>query len=501
MKKTIITKKAAAVLLAGVLSLGAGLVANQSQADSLSNVSVTLSNPRLSFRGALTSGNTVGSSIVYVNTTPGDYPSTSSAQLVQGDTLAIGEAGSLGSYPVSSTSSLSTVSVTSALTAGDADLGDDVISTQSASQTVRFTTSNAIPNGRFRILVPALADAGAAADGIPDGGAFDLGASAPTVTCPSNATTAYDFYSVTNGNAGDATSSATTIAGIDYHVFECAYSGTGGVGTAFDGSSNDAFVIDSLINPAPESNHHTGVADSYRIIVQQLDSNLAVLDTTSVGIGVIEAVKVTASVPAQITFKVLGVAKGVSACGIATNVETTATSVPFGDIPLDVFTNAAQTLTVSTNAVNGYSVTAIENDQLGLDGGACAGDPTAATNSNCIPDSAGDGAIMSHSTYDAWDLSATKGFAYSLFDSNNSISNGSTEAFNYNQNSGACSGASFCAKQFADAEGGQSAQEIFGSNTVADNENLYACYRIIPAATTAAGNYENFITYTATATF
>ena len=500
-KSFLLNKKIIALSIAGLLLAGAAFRADKSKAVSLTSVSATLANPRLSFRGALGSGNTAGASIIYIDTDAGDYPSTSSAQLVQGDTLAIGESGSLGSYPVASTSSLSTLSVTSALAAGDADAGDDVISTESGSVTVRLTTANAIPNGRFRILVPALADDGASADGIPDGGYFDMAAAAPTVNCPSNATATYDFYSVTNGDDGDATASATTIAGVDYHVFECAYSGTGATSTAFDASSNDAFVINSLINPAPESNHTTGVADSHNIIVQHIDANFAVMDSTAVGVGIIEAVKVTASVPAQITFNILAVAKGVSACGTATDVSSTAAAVPFGDTPLDAFTDAAQTLTISTNATGGYSVTAIANDQMGRSGGACAGDPTAASNPDCIPDSAGDAATMTHSAYDAWDLNATKGFAYSLNDSNDSISNGSAEAFEYDEGAGACSGASFCAKQFADAEDSQTAQAIFGSNTVADNENLYVCYRMIPAATTAAGNYENYITYTATATF
>jgi hypothetical protein len=482
------------IVLVGLLLMAVTIVTNKSQADSLTSVSVTLSNPRLSFRGALGAGNTLGSSIVIINTTAGDYPSTSSAQLVQGDVLLIGETSSLGSYTVASTSSLSTLSITAGLAAGDIEAADDAISSQSATQTVRLTTANAIANGRFRVLVPALTDDGAANDGIPDGGYFDMGAAVPTVTCPSTATAVYDFV------AGVASASAQTIDSVDYHVFECAYSGTGAVGTAFN-TGSDMIVINSLINPAPESAHHTGVADTHNIVVQHLDSSFTVIDTTTVGIGVIEAVKVTASVPAQITFKVIGVAKGVSACGTATDVMTTAAAVPFGDVPLDAFTDAAQTLTVSTNATNGYSVTATANDQLGRSGGACAGDPTAASNPNCIPDAAGDGAVMSHTAYDAWDLNATKGFAYSLYDSNNSISNGSAEAFNYNENSGACSGASFCSKQFADTEDSEVAQAIFGSNAVADNENLYACYRIIPAATTAAGNYENFITYTATATF
>ena len=486
-------KKIIALSIAGLLLAGAAITANKSKAVSLTSVSVTLSNPRLSFRGALGSGNSTGSSIVIIDTDAGDYPSTSSAQLVQGDTLAIGETSSLGSYTVASTSSLSTISITAGLSAGDADAADDVISTQSANHTVRFTTANAIANGRFRVLVPALADDGASADGIPDGGYFDMTASAPTINCPSNADATYDFVT------GAATASAQTIAGVDYHVFECAYSGTGAVGSAFDDTTFDAIDVLGLINPAPESNHTTGVADSHNIIVQHLNSSFVVQDSTAVGVGIIEAVKVTASVPAQITFNILAVAKGVSACGTATDVETTAAAVPFGDVPLDAFTDAAQTLTVSTNATGGYSVTAVANDQMGRSGGACAGDPT--TNANCATDSRGDNTSMTHSAFDTWDANATKGFAYSLNDSNDSISNGNAEAFEYDEGTGNCSGASFCAKQFADAEDSQAAVEIFGSNTVADNENLYVCYRMIPASTTAAGNFENHITYTATATF
>ena len=159
------------------LSGVAGQWTQTTRSASLSSVSVTLSNPRLSFRGALTSANSAGSSVVVINTTAGAYPSTSSAQLVEGDTVRIGETSSLGLYTVASTSSLSTFTIKSpdaaTLASGDADSGDDVVSSQSASLTVRLTTTNAITNGRFRILVPSLTDNGAAADGIPDSSQFD----------------------------------------------------------------------------------------------------------------------------------------------------------------------------------------------------------------------------------------------------------------------------------------------------------------------------------------
>lgn len=464
-------------------------VNHQLRSANLTTVSVTLSNPRPSFRGALGAGNSVGSSVVTINTTANAYPSTSSAQLVEGDVVRIGSGGTLNSYTVASTSSLSTFTTTAVLASGDTDAGDDVISTSSATHTVRFTTANAIANGRFRVLVPALTDNTAAADGIPDGGNFDFGTSAPTVTCP-NDITGYDFVT------GTATASTITLNGADYHSYECAYSGAGGVGTAFTGGGNGTIAINSIINPAPKTAHTTGYADAYAVIVQHLNSSVAVADSTTVQIGVIEAVKVTASVPAQITFQIIGLASGTSACGVSTGVATTPASVPFGDISISAFSNAAQALTVSTNASGGFSVTALENDQLGRNGGACAGDPTITSNTDCIADARGNNAAMSDSTSDEWTNIANKGFAYSLHDVNATT----TEAFSYNTVAGNCTG-TFCARQFADAANSGTAQTIFSSTGPADNQNLYVCYRIIPGTTTSAGNYENFVTYNATATF
>ncbi len=466
-------------------------VNQQLRSANLTSVSVTMSNSRPSFRGALAAGNTAGSSVVTINTTANAYPSTSSAQLVEGDTVLIGEAGSLGTYTVASTSSLSTFTIkspsNSSLLSGDTDTGDDVIATSSSTLTVRFTTANAIANGRFRILVPALTSDTAAADGIPDGGYFDFGTSAPTVTCPTDLT-GYDFVT------GTATASTITINGADYHAYECAYSGAGASSTAFDGTTNGAITISSVINPAPTTSHTTGRADTYNVTVQHIDSGFTVADTTTAAVGVIEAVKVTATVDPQISFQILGIASGTSACGANTTVSTNPAAVPFGTISISAFSRAAQALSVSTNAANGFTVTAVENDQLGRNGATCTGDNTG---QDCIRDSAGDDSAMTHTNADEWaNATTTKGFAYSLQDVNAST----TEAFAYNSASGSCAGTD-CYRQFADAENSQSPVQIFSSSTVADNQNLYVCYKIVAAATTAAGNYENYITYTATATF
>lgn len=458
-----------------------GFYNSSHRAANLSSVSDTLSNPRPSFRGALTTGNTAGGSQVIINTTANAYPSTSSAQLVEGDVVLIGEAGSLGSYTVASTSSLSTFNITAVLAAGDADSGDDIISTSSASHTVRFTTANALPNGRFRILVPSLSNDAASSDGVPDGGYFDFSTSAPTVTCPTDIT-GYDFVT------GTATASTITINGTDYHAFECAYSGNGAVGTAFNGSTNDAITISSLINPAPATSHTSGTADAHNIIVQHINSSFVVTDQTTIQVGVIEAVKVTATVPPQITFKVLGLAAGTSACGNTTGVTTTATTVPFGEVSISAFTDAAQALTVSTNAAGGFSVTAKENDQMGKDGTACAGADGSGLD-NCIPDA--EVTSMTSTSTQTWTSTSFKGFAYALHDVNSTT----TEAFAYN------SPGAFSARHFADTAASETAVTIFSNTGASDNHNVYVCYRLIPETTTQAGYYENYVTYTATATF
>ena len=482
---------------------------------SLTSVSVTLSTSRLSFKGALTTGNTALSSIAYINTTQGAYPSTSASQLMEGDVVRVGEAGSLGSYTIASTSAHNLMYLTTALAAGDADTGDDVISSVSANLTVKFTTANAIANGRFRILIPAESTDALSTDGIPDVSKWDGGFNnaspniAATVTCPADVAATYDFVT------GTATRSATTIGTTEYHSFECAYSGNGAVGTPFDAVTNGAFTISNLINPAPGITHTIGIADTPRIIIQHHNNQFQTVDQTTVAVGLIESVKVTASVAPQITFQIIGVASGTSGlCDTSsTTVSTTPNVIPLGDLLISSFTTAAQGLSVSTNAVNGYAVTVRENDQLGRNGGACAGDTGDSSavdprteNASCIPDTLGDGAAtggtgddMTHAAPAEWSATNYKGFAYTLEDVNSVA--GMTEAFEYNTNSGNCDGTGNCYKQFADTESAEAAQTIFSSTIPADNHNLYICYKAVIGNIQAAGDYENYLTFVATATF
>jgi len=481
----------------------AGFFAKTSHSGNLSTVSVTMSNSRPSFRTELAAGNSEGSTIAIFNTT--QFPSRSTAQLVEGDQVRI-LSGATGAttepaYTISEVPAADRVSLGAILASGDADAGDVVIATESSTLTVRFTTVNAIANGSFRILVPAHATDATAADGIPDEEFFDMNEdlSEPTVTCPANGDATYNF------SAGTAVESSVTLDGVDYHAFTCAYTGTGDT-SAFDnavGASNGAIEIDSLINPAPDNNpsvHTVGTADTYNVIVQHLYNGGAVADQTSTSIGVIEAVRVTATIDPQISFIIGGYAASSTHCNVTADVTTTAAAVPFGSLDLGGFLNAAQSLSVTTNALEGYVVTAIANDQMGRNGGSCTGaEGTDVSDENvCIQDSAGDGAAMSPTVEEDWDTSTNKGLAYALEDGDTDT----LEAFAYDSTStGSCTVGTFCARQFADLAAAEDPQTVFSNTTVADTQEVDICYRIIPSVTDAAGKYENHIIYTATATF
>ena len=456
----------------------------KAQSANLTSVSDTLSTSKLSFYGLMGAGNTVGSTLITINTTTA--PSTSSTQLASPSaatsTVKIGTRG----YTMSSTTpnaDESKFEITTALQTGDQTAGNAIIASSSASHTVKFVTAGGVPNGAIRVLVQATTNTGSSNDGIPDGDGFDFNATAPIVKCPADVGATYDFV------AGTASAQAVTVSSVKYHVFECRYSGVGAASQSF---TADPIVITSLINPAPKSGHAVGTSDPYSVIVQNLDTSSTLIDQTAIQVGAIEAVRVTATVSPQITFTIAGIPSGSSGnntCGTNTDVTTTPQSVPFGQVSITSFYNAAHALAVSTNAVGGYAVTAQENYLLTKVGG-----------STTIAGATGNGANITYSSAGRWDSTTYKGFGYSLLYIGKVTGSGSA-AFQRPDTSGNCSGGTFCAKQFANLDSSEPVQTIFSSSGVADSENVNVCYRIVVSTTQAAGDYENSVIYTATATF
>jgi len=85
---------------------------------------------------------------------------------------------------------------------------------------------------------------------------------------------------------------------------------------------------------------------------------------------ILDNVQVTAAVDTIFTFTVTGLAGGQSVNGTSTTGATGSTSIPFGTLLAGVASTAAQSLSVSTNAANGYSVTVQLNQDLQSSTGA-----------------------------------------------------------------------------------------------------------------------------------
>lgn len=443
------------------------------QSANLTNTKVTLSTPRLSFQGRLASGNTVGSSVVTLDSS--GAPSTGTYNLFVGETATIGT----GSYEVIDVNDDMTLQIDRVLAAGDADEADPVIVARQTDMTVDFTPVSVINGGYYRVLVPAASANNA--DGVPDEDGWDAGATADlgdiTVTCPGGTTAVKDTIT-SPGN---------------YHSFTCPYTG-------LNDTTAKQMIIADLINPSPDTDSDPartiGKADQYRILVQHLNGIGDVIDQTTTAVALIEGVRITASVAPSIELQLLGVNSSTAACGETTSETTTPTEVPLGELSIQDFTTAAQQLKVSTNAQNGYVVTAIAEDQLRRQHVAeCTGNGDDV--SGCIPDSAGDTNTMDLDTSDTWANEGTKGFAYSLDYVNHASGTAPTMGFEYDQ-----SGSNHQYRQFADEEDGESPVTLFSSDTVADSHLVNICYKAIIGATQEAGeDYATNVTYRATATF
>lgn len=450
----------------------------------LTSVKDTLSDNRLSFVGALASGNTVGTSLVTIATDLSSYgwaTSDENFNLFPGDTLMIGATTNYEVDDIIDDATDDKIQLTAVLASGDADTGDPVIATRSATHTLTFNTATAVNNGAFRVRVK-----GTSANGIPDKDGFDYSAAtwapATDLSC-SNSGGTYNFGMKT------ATASGGTGCTAGYHCFECRYNGAGGIGNTI------TFTIGSaakLINPSPSAETKTiGAADTYAVIVEHMDSANTVTDATTAKVAVVEAVRVTATVEPTIEFAIAARTTSDTNCGGTNDITSTASTVPLGTLYIAAFIDAGQKLTVSTNAPSGYAVTSIEDDELSIGG----------EGTTIIADSAGDGGTMDHDTSGDWDDPTDtdgKGFGYSL----ENVDAANVD-LSYTYTGANCSGESttYCARHFANAGDTQSSQRIFYSSSTANAEDVYVCYRAVISSTQAAGDYENRVTYIATATF
>jgi hypothetical protein len=208
---------------------------------------------------------------------------------------------------------------------------------------------------------------------------------------------------------------------------------------------------------------------------------------------------ISATVDETLTFTVGAIAASTpSICNHTTSVASSTTSIPWGHfVAANTFYYAAQSLTVSTNAASGYSVTIEENDQMGKNGNVCTGTAPSAgeytfSAATCIRDTVCAASACSETSASDWVTAATyPGLGYSLA----SLS-GTDAPFFYNEKTRTES-----YKQLADKQGGETAAVIMSNSGPVSGSSVYVCYKITIPGTQPAGYYYNIAKYTATATF
>jgi len=230
--------------------------------------------------------------------------------------------------------------------------GDALIVNITATHTIKFTTSSIIPaSGKIILTFPGSVSANTASPSATTFSFNGMAASNPTdvkwngVTCSSVAVAWPSITCTTSGSTAGGTA-ITVLIGCTTGTTSC---------TVF---------APRLINPTKSAT--AGSADAWQLLIQTQDNSSIGLDSSKAIIATVESVQVQAIVEPTLTFTIAGLGTAtnynatVSQCGSETSnsgIGSTATFVNLGDLGKGQINDAAQTLTVVTNAANGYAIT------------------------------------------------------------------------------------------------------------------------------------------------
>lgn len=347
-----------------------------SYAATLTNISDTITTSRPSAASPLSANAASGDAVVTIFNNGSRYLASDSAKIMRTST---GADIVTGKIVASQSGDLTTVYTTATLGSA-AQGGTDVLVTNvTAMHKVSFIIPNPVPaSGKIIITFPG---------------------SGVTAASPSAST--FSFNGLTSGNAAanisyrlDGTRTCTfTVAAPS---ITCTVDGGGSIagGTTItfligcaDASTNTTSCTTQaprFINPTKTS--AAGTADSWEFDVVTQTSGSVDIDLGSAKIGTIETVQVTATVDSAFSFTIAGRNNGVAvntgnATG-CTNTENTtsgfnasATLVNLGSLPVSsgVEPNiSAQLIAITSNSVNGYTLTAtssgaLRDDSIGFD--------------------------------------------------------------------------------------------------------------------------------------
>jgi hypothetical protein len=241
-----------------------------------------------------------------------------------------------------------------------------------ALHTVKFTTQTSVPSGG-KIILTFPGSSNNTASPSATTFAFNNLQTSSVVSEPSTACNSVTVSSPTI----TCTTSASVPAGTAVTVL---------VGCSAQSGGSCTTQVPTLINPAKSAN--AGTADVWKLGIKTTDSGGVTLDQSTVSMGTIESVTVRATVDPTLTFSIAGINNGTALGSINTGctqldttnsgINSTATDISLGILsaPPSINTQlnnlAAQSLTITTNSANGYSLTAtssgpLRNASLGFD--------------------------------------------------------------------------------------------------------------------------------------
>lgn len=349
-----------------LLSTGALLFVQRAEAATLANAKDTISTSRPSPSTPLSANAASGANQVSVFDNKSRFLASDSAKLIRKSSGALIDS----SITIASQSAALTTTFFADTLGAAGQAGTDVLfSPITAMHAVSFRTINPVPvGGDIVIRFPGSANNTAS----PSATTFafnNLGTSQVVANFSSGSSTCTMAVSAPTVICTVAT--AQVAAGVTVTIL---------IGCTAQSGGSCTTQAPRLINPTKTAT--AGTADLWTVNLTTRDGSDVTIDSTSVRIGTIDSVLVQATVDPSLTFTIAGVSNGSAAntgnttgCGNTettnTGITPTATSVNLGvlgNTPTGTNTKigniAAQLLTITTNAQNGYSLTATSSGSL-----------------------------------------------------------------------------------------------------------------------------------------
>ncbi len=348
------------------------------EAASLSTIRDTITTSRPSPSSPLSAGASSGASQVSIFNNGSRFLASDSAKLKKTATATDIDAAIIVS---SQSAALTTVFFGDTTGATAVAAADVLLVPITAMHTIQFTTVNTIPvSGKIVLTFPTLAAGDSDDDASPSATTFQFN----NVVAGGSGTSFIDVFD----DAADVSSNVTITEtepssgapGVITITLDGATSISAGsvvkvyLGCTASTSSSCTTQSPLIINPTKTAT--AGTADAWKIRVSTQDAASSELDFGTSAVGIIDSVQIQATVDPSLTFTIAGISNG-SAINTGnttgcTNTETTNSGITststfvnlgiLGNTPTAIDTKvgniAAQLLTVSTNAANGYSLTA-----------------------------------------------------------------------------------------------------------------------------------------------